>query len=906
MPTVRRDLPLRQHVLRDRCVHPSGAFEPFPLEAIEQSIVERFEQIVRRYPDRLAVHAETSQLSYEALNRSANRIAHAILDRRSERAEPIAILMEKGVSTVAAEIGLMKAGKIFAPFDPSFPEARLAALLEECRAPLVLTTSRYDALAAALTGERSRVLNVEALDREPSTDIRGLARAPGDPAYILYTSGSTGQPKGVVISHRCLLHQVMRHTSAVHISIEDRMLLPGSMSAGQAFNQLYSGLLNGAAVFLRDLREHGLADLESWLNRERMSYYRSSASIFRHWASHLTGTETCPTLRIVGVASEPVYRHDFELYRRHFGPDCLFINALSASEVGTIRMNVLDHDSEITGDRVPVGYPVEDTDVLLLDEAGVEVGAGDVGEIAVRSRGLAVGYWQQEELTRTKFRADPGGGDIRTYLMGDLGRLAPDGCLVHLGRGDSRVKIRGQRVELGEIETALRESGAVRQAAVVDRADHRGETRLVAYLVPQDGERPTRGALRRVLRERLPDYMIPFAFSFVDELPLTPAGKIDRQALPPFAPPVLDRREADPTPMGLLGTQLCTIWEDLLGVTGVGFRDDFVDLGGDSMLAIEMITQIEEVCGRRLAPSRLLDGGITIERLIRALLDDEDEHRRMPVAAVQAGGPKSPLFFVHGDYEHGGLYCHSLARCLGPDQPVYSVTPHGLDGGSLPWSIETMAADRLEAVQAIQPAGPYRLGGFCNGGVLAFEMARQLQNQGESVEAVLLVDSRALNAPLRYRLLSRVIRHIAGSLRWSDAKRRACFLRLRLFLEVYGDSARPGGGGPARFVLDKARTVLRRSMRPAEPDSAAEEINEHSPLRPAYGQRLRDYVPGRYAGRIALFRSSHLIGKPPEGPAAGWDQFVPAVDVHPLPGNHQLAVTRYVSVLAEKMLPYLA
>jgi len=369
---------------------------------------------------------------------------------------------------------------------------------------------------------------------------------------------------------------------------------------------------------------------------------------------------------------------------------------------------------------------------------------------------------------------------------------------------------------------------------------------------------------------------------------------------------VLDRREADPTPMGLLGTQLCAIWEDLLGLTGVGFHDNFVDLGGDSMLAIEMVARIEEVSGRPLAPSRLLDGAITIERLVQVLLDDARERWGMPVTAVQAGGSKPPLFFVHGDYEHGGLYCHGLARHLGPEQPLYSVTPHGLDGGLLPWSIESMAADRLDALKAIQPTGPYRLGGFCNGGVLAFEMARQLHDRGDLVDALLLIDSRALNAPLRYRLLSRGLGRIAARLRWSDAQRRAVFLRLRLFLEVYEEHTKPGGEGRARFVLDKARAVLTRSIRPAAPDSAAEEINEQSPLRPAYGQRLRDYVPGRYAGRCALFRSSHLIGKPPEGPTAGWDQFVPKVDVHPLPGNHQLAVTRYVSVLAEKMRPYLA
>jgi amino acid adenylation domain-containing protein len=922
---TRPELPLRQRTLYARCFHPSGAFEPFPLEAIDQSVTERFEEIVRRYPDRLAVHSDTSQMNYEALNRSANRIAHAILDRRGERPEPIAILMEKDLPAVAAGIGVLKAGKILVPFDPSFPEARLAALLEECRAPIVLTTRRYDALTEALTGTRFRVLNVETLDGAPSTKNPGLALGPDTLGLISYTSGSTGKPKGVVNDHRGLLHHAMRRTNALHIGTEDRMALLGAMSAGQALAQLYLSLLNGAAVFLRDLKERGLADLALWLNRERVTCYRSSASIFRRWAAHLTGTETFPALRILGLGGEPLHQHDFELYRRHFGPDCLFVNSLSSTETGVVCMNVLDHESEISGHFVPVGYPVEDTQVLLLDETGAEVGAGDVGEIAVRTRGLFVGYWQQEDLTRTKFPVDPGAGDMRTYLMGDLGRLAPDGCLVHLGRGDRQVKIRGHRIELGEIESALGDSDAVRLAVVVDWEDPRGEKRLVAYIVPKGGERPTRGALHRFLRERLPDYMVPFAFSFVDELPLTPGGKIDRQALPPFVLPALDGREADPrrgadpASLGLLGTQLGTIWEDLLGVTGVGVHDDFVDLGGDSLLAIEMIIRIEEMCGRTLAPSRLLDGGITIARLVQVLRDDEQARLRTPVTAVQAGGSRRPIFFAHGDFEYGGLYCHNLARHLGPDQPLYAVTPHGLDGGPLPWSIETMAADRIEALKAVQPTGPYRLGGLCNGGVLAFEMARQLQSRGEAVEALLLVDSRAVNAPRRYRLLSRAIGRLARSLDWSDAKRRtvflrlrrvdeACtwtvFLRLRRFVEAYKTHAKPSGEGRGRFVFDKVRTVLKRWFWPTAGERSG------PPPPPAYVQRLRDclrdYVPGRYQGRVALFRSNYLVSRPPKGLTAGWDHFAPTVDVHPLPGNHELAVTRYVSVLAEKMRPYLA
>jgi amino acid adenylation domain-containing protein len=910
------ELPFRQREVRARCVHPSGAFEPFTLKATEQSVPARFEEIVRQHPARLAVRGDTSQLSYEALNRSANRIAHAILDRRGERSEPIAILMEKDVPVVAAGMGVLKAGKILVPFDPSFPEARLAALLEQCGAPLVLTTRRYEGLAQIVTGERSRVLNVEALDGALSMNDPGLALGPDTLAWILFTSGSTGPPKGVLNNHRGLLHQIMRRTNVLRIGPEDRLVVLGAIGAMQALTQLNLSLLNGAAAVLRDLKEHGLADLASWMNDERVTCYRSSASIFRHWAPYLTGTETFPTLRMVGLASESVYRDDFELYRRHFGPDCLFVNSLSSTETGTVCMNILDHDSEITGQSVPVGYPLEDTEVLLLDETGAEVAAGDVGEIAVRSRGLALGYWQQEELSRMKFRADPGGG-IRTYLMGDVGRLGPDGGLVHLGSGDRRVKIRGHRIELGEIEAALSASDAVRQAVVADREDHRGEKRLVAYIVAKSEERPTSGALRRFLRGRLPDYMIPFAFSFVDELPLTPGGKIDRQALPPFVSPMLDRRDADAASLGILGPPLCMIWEDLLGVTGVGVHDDFVDLGGDSLLAIEMISRIEEMCGMALAPSRLLDGGITIERLVHVLSDDEQARSKMPVTAVQAGGSRRPIFFAHGDFEYGGLYCHNLAKHLGPDQPVYAVTPHGLDGGPLPWSIETMAADRIEAVQAIQPTGPYRLGGFCNGGVLAFEMARQLQSRGESVEALLLIDSRALNAPLRYRILSRAIRRIARSLHWSDAKRRAVFLRvrrfdeawtrtfflrLRRFIQEYGANAKPEGGGRARFVLNKVRTVLRRSLWPTAEDHGP-------PPLPAFNQRVRDYlqdyVPGSYHGQIALFRSSHLVSRPPRGLTAGWDRFAPTVDVHPLPGNHQLAVTRYVAVLAEKMRPYL-
>ncbi|HYB41177.1 MAG TPA: thioesterase domain-containing protein, partial [Candidatus Methylomirabilis sp.] len=473
-----------------------------------------------------------------------------------------------------------------------------------------------------------------------------------------------------------------------------------------------------------------------------------------------------------------------------------------------------------------------------------------------------------------------------------------------LGRRDDQLKVRGYRVNPGEIELALLEDPDIREAAVVGHEGADGAVRLVAYLVA-NGAPPARGALRSALRERLPDYMIPSAFSFLDELPVGPSGKIDRRALSPLAPKALDGpRPAAGTP-GLLGTQLCAVWEELLGVTGVGAGDDFLELGGDSLLAVEMLGRVEAVCGRAIPPSRLVDGPLTIERLARILLDDARAGWVVPVARVQAGGSRRPLFFVHGDVEHGGFYCHGLARRLGPEQPFYSVAPHGLDGGELPWSIEAMAAERLADIRAIQPQGPYRLGGFCLGGVIAFEMARQLERAGEGVDALLLVDSRALNGPLGYRFLGRATRWVARANRWSEARRRAFYLRLRIFVEAWRESGRPEGRGRARFILHKLRRPSRRGIRREGPDAEAEEISAGPSLRPAYAERLRDYVPGRYGGAVALFSSERLPDKPPGGPMAGWDRLAAVVEVHPVPGHHHLAVTRYVDVLADKMKAYL-
>jgi thioesterase domain-containing protein/acyl carrier protein len=403
--------------------------------------------------------------------------------------------------------------------------------------------------------------------------------------------------------------------------------------------------------------------------------------------------------------------------------------------------------------------------------------------------------------------------------------------------------------------------------------------------------------------------MVPWRFEWLDELPLTPSGKVDRQALRAGAAAPGEPDAASAGRFGFLGTQLREIFEDLLGVSGVGPRDDFLELGGDSLLAIEMLLRIERACGRQLAPSRLLGGPLTIDRLVDLLMEDEQANFGRPLVPVQGGGGRRPLFFLHGDHENGGLYCHALARCLGADQPFYAVTPHGLDGDALPWSLEAMARERLEAVRAVQPSGPYRLGGFCTGGIVAFEMARQLEARGEAVETLLLVDAALDNARLAPRLLARATRPLAAALGWSEEERRRVHLRLRSALDAFAASGRAGRAGRARFVAEKLRALPRRRPAPGAADALAPAIEgafgAHIARHDAYGTRRRDYVPGRIAGRVALFRSDYLADEPSGTPSAGWSRVAAAVDVHPIPGSHQTAVTRHVATLAERMRPYL-
>jgi amino acid adenylation domain-containing protein len=602
-----------QQALKARCIHPSGAFVEFTSQEALQSVVKRFERQVHQHPDRLALKTRVHTYTYSELNAAANRVAHALIALRGEGSETVALLFENGAPFVVASLGALKAGKIQVPLDSTFPRARLSYMLQQSGAAVVMTDSRNLPLAQNL-GALS-VVNIEEIDgRYPPTNVE-LILSPDAPASIEYTSGSTGEPKGIVRNHRGVMHAVMHHTNTFRIGMHDRLI----MSRAGLRTSLYA-LLNGAAYYPVNLRHEEPRRLAAWLSQQEITIYRAAVSGFRSLASALGGLETFPYLRLIILFGEPVYPTEVDLYRKHFSDSCIFVTSLGCSEFGDYAHFFLDKETSLSDGVLPGGYALRDTSVLLLDDDRCEVAVDQAGEIAIRSSFGAVGYWRRPDLTESSFLSTPDSGDERIYRTGDLGRKASDGCLFHLGRKDFQVKIRGHRVEVSEVETALLALDGLKEAVVVGREDTPGDKRLVAYVVPLEGRVPTVSAMRRLLADKLPDYMVPSLFIRLDTLPLTPTGKVDRRSLPP---PGVARPELESpyvAPRSPIEETLVKIWAEVLGLERVGIHDPFLELGGDSILAMVLASRVRAAFQTQVALRTLFESP-TVAKLATVIFE---------------------------------------------------------------------------------------------------------------------------------------------------------------------------------------------------------------------------------------------------------------------------------------------
>ncbi|MCX6048499.1 MAG: AMP-binding protein [Chloroflexi bacterium] len=556
-----------------------------------------FARNVAAHPDRPAVVTTTRSVTYAELNEQADRIAAPLLARASRDAVAICLLFGQEIAAFAASIAVLKSGHFYVMLDPLYPPARLVEILIDTGAGVLVTNNACLDLAHQLCPAGVEIVNIDTLPAA-GAPLSFPAIAPDAYAYIGYTSGSTGKAKGVIETHRnhsCHWQNLMRlqpDYGRARVLFLNRL----SFSGGQL--AFYLTLLAGATLYLYDLPNEGMPGLPGWIQQHQITVWNSVPTVFRAFVAHVAAPEQVASIRLLRLASDAVLPQDIEAYHRLFGQNCQLWFCYALTEAKTVTMTFLSHAAASALAEIPSGPPIDGMEVWIVDEAGQRLGPNQVGEIIVRSRYVSPGYWRDSTLTAVRFRPDPDAKGLFLVQTGDLGKLDDSGNLVHKGRKDSQVKVRGYRVELSEIELHLARLAGVQAAAVRAFPLVGGDVRLAAYLVCQSSPPPSSSQLRHLLSQRLPDYMLPATFTLIERMPVNRNGKIDRAALPPpgAARPALDTPFVPPRTE--LERAVAAIWAELLALDAVGIDDNFFELGGDSLLAMRVVIAVEAGLGR--------------------------------------------------------------------------------------------------------------------------------------------------------------------------------------------------------------------------------------------------------------------------------------------------------------------
>lgn len=878
---------------------------PFTEETLQHSLVDRFEQMVARFPDHIAVRSGGQSLTYRELNKAANRLADAIMRIRGTQSEPVAFLLEHGACAIISMLGIMKAGKAYVPVDPFYPPAWITQILDDIHTELLVTN--YQNLPLAMTSladpGKVTVINLDTLEEDLSTENTRVPIACTEMAYILYTSGSTGAPKGAIHSHQDVLQNAFALGSDLRLCSGDRFSLFITLGFEASRFSLTGALMNGGTLCLYDIRSLGLGGLPEWIIQERISVLLSTPSTFRHMFTLVPKDSFFSSVCTIVLGGESVTSQDIALFRSHFPKNCVLVNTLGMTETGVITRMKIDHKSVLQGRNVPAGFTVGDKKIVLVDESGQPVQPGEIGEILVKGHYLAPGYWRLPSLTAERFFVDPEDETVRVFRTGDLGRLRPDGCLEHLGRKDSQIKIRGFRVDLAEIEAVLQQYPGVKNSAVIARElkhtpDH---MQLVAYIEPEEGCTPSKKEVRGYLASQLPDYMVPTLIVTLDKLPLTPTGKVNRRDLP--EPDTLGQgaEQGYIAPRDSIEVQLVKIWEKVLKTKPIGVKDDYFELGGNSLLAAQLFTQIEKTFGKKL-PLATLFQAASIEDQANILRQDDWVPNWSSLVALRSGGSKPPLFCaapVGGNV----LSYHDLMVHLDSEIPIYGLQAIGLDGTqTVHRNVNEIAAHYIKEILSVQSDGPYYISGSSFGGLVAYEMAQQFHDLGKQVALVVMFDAYGPNYPKRLpgtsRLRRKVFKYVRridthlSNLRFTDWEGRVTYVRVK-FLKLYNRIARRLKNKIDQILHPVPRQLVR--IRSANMNAA-----KH---KKRYMREQR-----RFDGRLVLFRAEKQpLGIYPD-PKLGWEAVVADnIEVYEIPGHHTSIIYEpRVHIVAEKLTQILA
>ncbi len=721
---------------------------------------ELFEHSVAAAPEKVAIEFEDRSLTYRELNAVANALAAELVDVGVGPDVPVGICAPRGIEMIVGLIATLKAGGACLPLDPDYPIDRLAHMLADSEASVLISVSATSPHLSHLNIANEIVVDhawPRLVSAAPDTPPLPITVTEAHLAYLVYTSGSTGKPKGVMLTHRGLVNHARAAIDLYGLNADDRVLQFCSTSFDISIEEIFPTLAAGATIVVRTesmpLGGIGLCD---WLRQRAITVLDLPTAFWHEWVGDLQSLAVRPhdALRVVIVGGETANASTFAAWLSIVGDRVRWFNTYGPSEASVIATayEASRHWDQDSGRELSIGWPINNSVVHILDSARRPAPIGVRGEIYLGGPGVARGYLNQPELTADRFVADPFNLDSgrNLYRTGDIGRRLPDGSIDFVGRADQQIKIRGFRIEPGEIETVLGEHSEVAEVVVVAIDDPTKGKVLVAYATrssapaAQDNFGATddiEHEIRRFGEARLPTYMIPSAVIILDQLPRTPNGKIDTRALP--KPQLFTSGSAATVPpRDDIERQLASMWCDVLGIDSVGIFESFFDVGGHSLLAVRLFAQIERRFGERLPLASLIQNQ-TIAQLSELLRNDRVVEFETLIA-LQPTGSGTPIFLVHGPVGEGIIYL-DLVRRLGGDQPAYAFQDRGLDRTRAQFSsIPAMARSYVDELQSVQPHGPYVVGGFCMGGVVAFEMAHQLRLRGEEIATVLLIDAAPL------------------------------------------------------------------------------------------------------------------------------------------------------------------
>ena len=854
------------------------------------------EDQVARTPDTIALAFEEQELTYRDLNIRVNRLAHHLQALGVGPEVMVGMCVERSVNMIIGLLAILKAGGVYVPMDPAYPRERLSFIIEDTRMPILLTQQH---LVAQFPKQHIQLVCLdtdEELIAQQSQENVVSEVTREQSAYVIYTSGSTGQPKGVPVSHTALATHCQIMIDAFELRADDRVLQFSAITFDPSLEQILATLLVGARVVVRGPDVWSPAELRDKVKMYGLTVANLPTAYWHHvaqdWAS-VPRAELPTSLRLLTAGGDRVVAEALRFWQQTGLHSVRLLNAYGPTEA-TITATIYDIDcwSEATlaADTVPIGRPLPNRKLYILDHAGNLVPRGVVGELHIGGSLLARGYLNRPELTAERFVADPFSthSDARMYRTGDLVRYRADGMLEFVGRADQQVKIRGFRIELGEIEATLSQHPDVREVVMLAHEGASGDKALVAYMVADQGKKLEVSELRGYLKERLPEYMLPAAFVPMDALPLLPTGKINRNALP--APELKKLAEEDSfvAPKLLVHQQLAQIWEELLDVRPIGIKDNFFYLGGHSLLAARLVDRIKHVFGRSIVLSTLFSGP-TIEQLAEALHQQGDTGTRASLLPVQVSGSKRPLFFMHGDWTGGAFYCFALGRVLGPDQPFYVLEPYKFNGLQTLPSFKEVARAHIEAIRAVQPQGPYLLGGFCNGGLFAYEMARQLEADGEQVDFLGLINP---TGPIQYESLRTVSKRIGKFLPISERLQTNLLIRTRHALRHIYRILFPNGERIQDF--GKLLEIDPRLNAMFPPIDAL-----YNDYVGGFAGIISRYETGDYSGKMTFYWASEEPGienvwLPVTGAKNSED-----IENYVVPGTHMSCVTDHIQELAQ-------